>query len=87
MMGEVTRPGVEKLKLRDCPCCGGNVDAIECAYSAFNPGSARCRGECKRVWDLGYVHSEWDCGERWNKRADRISKDLTALSLIKVDKN
>jgi len=85
-MSEVTRPGVETLKLLDCPCCGGSVDVFECGYSSFNPGSARCQGECRRVWELGYVDSEWDCGERWNEKAAEIAKGLRAFSLIRVDK-
>lgn len=86
-MGEVTRPGVEKLELRPCPCCGGRVDVSECGYSSFNPGAAYCRGDCKREWDLGYVDSTWDCGERWNAKADQIRRQLRALVIIKVDKN
>lgn len=83
-MSEVTRPGVETLKLLNCPCCGGDIDVFECGYSSFNPGSARCQGECRRVWELGYVDSEWDCGERWNKKSATISKRLRALGLLKA---
>lgn len=87
-MSEVTRTrlGVEKLELRKCPCCGGNVDAVECGYTSFNPGSAHCRGECKRIWDLGFVDSKWSCGVRWNRTADSIAKKLRAFRLISVNK-
>lgn len=84
-MGKITRPGVEELRLRDCPCCGGSVEVSDCGYASFNPGTAYCRGECKRQWDLGYVNDQWDSGIQWNKTADIISKKLRAFQLIKVD--
>lgn len=82
---EVTRPGTETLTLAKCPCCGGEVDVWDCGYSSFNPGHAKCEGECQRKWKLGNVDSRWDAGEAWNRKAKTLSKRLKAFSLLKVD--
>jgi hypothetical protein len=39
----------------------------DCGYTTFNPGSAKCLGECRREWQLGYVADAWDAGEHWNR--------------------
>jgi len=83
-VSEITRPGVETLAVCDCPCCGGSVEAVDCGYASFNPGTAYCRGECKRVWELGYVDSRWDAGVQWNDIAGQITNELEAFSLITV---
>jgi len=83
-MGEVTRAGTEVLQLHNCPCCGGDVDVVECGYSAFNPGSAYCHGKCGRKWNLSYVDDAWDAGQKWNDRAHEIAMKLAALELLEI---
>jgi hypothetical protein len=85
-MGQITRPGTETLSLLPCSCCGGDIEVRDCALSSFNPGSAHCRGVCKRRWDLGYVDDRWDAGIRWNTRSAVTTMRLKARLLLTVSK-
>lgn len=74
----------ERLVIKPCPICGGDIRASDCGYSSFNPGSAKCKS-CKRVWDLGYVDDAWGAGKLWNeeqpkvKQRDKLEKQLKEL--------
>lgn len=85
-MGTIERTKKEKetLELEECPCCNGNIKIEDCGYSSFNPGWATCES-CARVWKLGWVDDQWDCGLRWNERATEIQRKLQAFSLITID--
>lgn len=85
-MSMLSRQGTEILRIANCPCCGGDVSVSDCGYSTFNPGSAKCCGECKRKWNLGGVDDRWDAGLKWNKKAARIKQRLAAFRLVKVDR-
>lgn len=87
MTTTIERPGTEKLTISDCPCCGGNVEVVDCGYSSFNPGHAQCFGVCAREWSLGYVDDRWDAGERWNKRAREIQTNLRFFAMVKVEQS
>lgn len=67
-MGQVRRMKCveETLDLLPCPFCGGEIITSDCGYTTFNPGSAKCLGECQRKWNLGMVEDAWDAGLRWN---------------------
>jgi len=86
-MGKVERKatGMETLFLLNCPCCNGEIEVSECGYSSFNPGTAKCVGQCKREWELGYVNDQWDCGKIWNKLSAEIKRRLAAFELLKVN--
>jgi len=82
----ITRPGIETLAISGCPCCGGSVLVTDCGYSSFNPGTATCKGVCKRKWDLGFVDDEWDAGLRWNTLSSVIKRKLLLLSTLRPNK-
>lgn len=69
IMRQVTEK--ERLPIKPCPFCGGNIIAGDCGYSTFNPGFARCEGKCKREFKLGYVDNRWEAGLRWNEYAPK----------------
>jgi len=77
------RNRTETLKISDCPACGGDVWASDCGYSSFNPGFAKCRGECKREWKLGYVDSEWHAGKIWNAKVAETKRQLRIIAHLK----
>jgi len=87
-MGTIQRKatGTETLSIANCPCCGGDVSVGDCGYSSFNPGWAKCSGNCKREWKFESVDDEWDAGKRWNELAGEIRRRLRAFALVKVDR-
>jgi hypothetical protein len=76
--------GKQTMAIADCPCCGGEISVSDCGYSTFNPGTAKCKGDCKRTWSFSQVEDKWDCGLRWNQRAAEIRRKLKLLSLLGV---
>lgn len=76
----------QTLHISICPCCNGDVLVRDCGYSSFNPGTAKCAGECKKEWKLGYVDDEFDAGKRWNVLAKSIKDKLGLLKLITVNR-
>ena len=78
--------GMESLAIAPCPCCGGEIEVMDCGYSSFNPGTAKCLGACSRKWSFSSVGNQWDCGLKWNERAKVIRRKLLLLSMLKVDR-
>jgi hypothetical protein len=85
-VGVIERPatGKQTMAIADCPCCGGEIAVSDCGYSTFNPGTAKCTGDCKRTWGFSQVEDKWDCGLQWNRRATEIRRKLKLLSLLGV---
>lgn len=74
----------ETLDILPCPFCNGAVQVRDCGYSTFNPGSAKCEGECKREWKLGLVDDRWDAGLSWN-RLQPFAKEIENLESRLLD--
>lgn len=87
-MADIKRKAVgeETLRITDCPCCGGSIEIGDCGYTTFNPGWAKCEGECKREWKFSCVDNRWDAGQRWNSLAKKITRKLLVFSLLSVTK-
>ena len=86
-MSDIVRKSVkeESLKILPCPFCNGDMFVRDCGYSTFNPGTAQCRGECKREFKLGFVDDDWQAGLIWNKlqpkavEIEKLEKRLAEL--------
>ena len=76
-MATISRPGTETLRLEDCPCCGGDVSVSDCGYSSFNPGTAKCSGECGVVsvfeFKLGHHQKAEAVGKRDRRPVGRTN--------------